>query len=574
MTPPTAVKDPVKLEGIIDSDRYTIIMEIGRGCWGSVYHAKDNQLKKDVAIKIHDPNEIAEEQMKERNLTELEAMLNEAQELADCANVVPRKFERDSNGKPFIVMPLYEEFFSDIVEWAGGEVGKRSCMHNGEEVPQLDSGLFFHEVVGYATDIAKGIAEIHEVFDRAHCDIKPDNIAVGRRGKLLLSDLGTSTYASIGWTESPRDNMGYVYTRAPSLFEKGAHPRKSTDGYSFGSILYKMLTGKYLFEEEIDNAIAEGGMGGAREFMAEFRRQKSVIGSPAHSMLEGKLSDKRIPEEFRQLLRNCATESYRDGTRLSEILDEAIRTYNENRTKGKAWSDFKADMKKKVMDFALIGTSVGVLLVGALWLAYFGAAPNFKNRTDFYTQSSIRDVDQSALVFEVEKEYGPEKINGSAKEHYSALLKYHQSKYGDKTVVDRLVTIWLETANESGYPSKEASNEMMDRYVRIAGGRRSRYYSDMLREIFTYSMAANQVGENVIDLEDTLAVTYFGLQNVKEAQKAANSCDFADYSGARHRNGGYVLPQKEMPFFRQLLHKISNAFPQKVRLEQGLSQPE
>ena len=450
-------------------------------------------------------------------------------------------------------------------------MGKRSCRHNGEELPQLESGFFMPEVIRCAEDIAKGIAEIHEVFDRAHCDIKPDNIAVGRRGKLLLSDLGTSTYASIGWTESPRDNMGYVYTRAPRLFKEGAHPKKRCDGYSFGSILYRMFTGKYLLEDEIDMAMAEKGMDGVKDFMAEFRKDRNNQNKESYELLNKKLE--AVPEEFRNLIKRCATESY-TGNMIVGELEEAVKKYNENRAEEKAWDKFKKKLSTKLKESLVYGTIISGMLVGFSWLLFFGATPNFKNKTDFYTQSSLRDVDQSALVFEVEKEYGPEKIKGTTKEPYKELLSFHQSKHGDRTVVDRLVTIWLETAKESGHPSRDTFHKMRDRYVRIADGRIGHYHSDMLRGMFTYAMAANQVEENVIDLEDTLAVTYFGLQNVKEAQKAANSCDFADYAGAKARDGSYMLPQEEMPFFRHLLHKISNAFPRKVRLEPGLSQPE
>jgi len=55
--------------------------------------------------------------MKHRNLNPWRILNNEAMTLAQtaCANVVPRRIEVGENSEPYIVMPLYKKFLSDIL---------------------------------------------------------------------------------------------------------------------------------------------------------------------------------------------------------------------------------------------------------------------------------------------------------------------------------------------------------------------------------------------------------------------------------------------------------------------------
>src|SRR4030043_1637178 len=98
-------KKKPELESIIKSERYTIKGLLGRGCWGRVFEGYDKLLEQEVAIKILDPLNATVEQMIYRNLDEFNAMRKEGGKLTACANIVPRRFEVDAHGKPFIVMP-------------------------------------------------------------------------------------------------------------------------------------------------------------------------------------------------------------------------------------------------------------------------------------------------------------------------------------------------------------------------------------------------------------------------------------------------------------------------------------
>src|SRR3989344_9372362 len=98
----------IERKPVLRTNRYEIGKEIGRGCWGTVYAAKDNETGQEVAIKVFDPNEIAKEQMRHRNIDPYEVMRKEGGKLANLPNVVPRRLEVDEDGNRFVVMPRYE----------------------------------------------------------------------------------------------------------------------------------------------------------------------------------------------------------------------------------------------------------------------------------------------------------------------------------------------------------------------------------------------------------------------------------------------------------------------------------
>jgi len=237
-----AIENIVSNKGIIDHPRYITNEEmfVARGNWGKVYRCYDRVMEDFRAIKILDPSAIALEQMKERGLDAIKAIKKEANELVNAAYIVPRKFEIDNKGRPFIVMPFFERFFSDIIE------------ENSSDRLYLWHGLDEDSVFKYMLSLIQGINEVHLKLKRAHCDIKPDNFAVDENGNVLVCDLGTSTYLSYG-SEFSRENMGFLLTRAPECFIAGSHPDEKSDLWSIGALFYRLFTGEYPFEAEFKN---------------------------------------------------------------------------------------------------------------------------------------------------------------------------------------------------------------------------------------------------------------------------------------------------------------------------------
>ncbi|HJX05346.1 MAG TPA: protein kinase [Candidatus Nanoarchaeia archaeon] len=570
------------LESIIDSERYELKEFLGRGCWGIVYAGYDKILEEEVAIKILSPNQVGLEQMMYRNLDEFNAMRKEGGKLTACANIVPRRFEVDEQGKPFIVMPKYDKFFSDVLNDAFNSRNSRTVHSAFGEEKLFDSGLSMDEIIKYSRHVINGIAEIHKIYKKAHCDLKPDNLAVDDDGKVLVSDMGTSTYASFIITGAPRDNMGFLYTRSPRLFADGEHPKESSDIYSFGNLLYKMFTGEYVFEKEIDQAMKEGGLKKVKEFMKNFYERLWEYGSVTHSLniqeaIDKKLKKADIPETFKRLISSCIHEHSPDGESLKRDFEESVTQYLEARVKKKAVSEFKKKLKKKLIAGIAGGTAFAGVGLGLAWLIYLGPRPNYANKTDMITRVQLREADKSEVSFEIDKQYINELTKSPKPADYENLLQYHLKKNKNKTLIDKITTEWIKTASEIGNkfpPDIISPVDYQARYHQLVpangvGMIPNFYLNDYIKELLTYAIDANQIGQNRIDLEDALATTYLGFYEMHRAQKAANSHEFEDYIKAKDADGKYIIHEHRQAFLKRLIYNVSKVLPQNIRLKSG-----
>ena len=573
-TNPSNKNKPSNLELLIDSERYELKELLGRGCWGVVYAAYDKILEEEVAIKILSPNQIGLEQMNYRKLDEFNAMRKEGGKLTACANIVPRRFELDKKGKPFIVMPKYNKFFSNILKDAFDSRSSRKASKALGEKKLFGSGLSIDEIIKYSRDIVNGIAEIHKVYKKAYCDLKPDNLALDNDGKLLISDMGTSTYASFAITSAPRDNMGFLYTRSPRLFIEGEHPKKSSDSYAFGCLLYKMFTGEYPFEKEINEAMKKGGLKEVKKFMNNFYERIGSFGLFKHNSTIAETIDKKlkktgIPEPFKRFITNCVQEYCSDGENLKKEFEEAVSQYLEARVKKRAVDEFKAKLKKKLISGIVTGTVIAGLGIGFLWLGYISPKPDYANKTDIITLSKIREFDKSGIILEIDHVYNNDLGNLKLNDDYDNLLTYHQNKYKNKTLVDKIVTEWIKTASEmeSEFIDNETRRSVISpvdyhqRHSILFRGESPSmptvFLNEYIRDLLGYAISINQVSKNVADLEDTLTTTYLGTNLVYKAQKAANSFEFDKYICAKDEQGNYIIPEARQKFLKRLVYNVS-----------------
>jgi serine/threonine protein kinase len=322
---------------------YQLGEELGRGYWGRVFAAKDEN-GRDVAIKVLEPNEQAREILKTQNITLVELLGKETIPLdqSNCSHIVPRRFDKGKEDNfGFIVMPKYEQF----LDLALNEKENRKCLSNG---------LNLDQIIGLSKDIATGLGEIHTKLGRAYGDLKPDNIALDASGTALINDLGTTT---IGRTLGRRGLMGYEFTRAPENWDENAKPTKTGDIWAFGSLMYRMFTGKYIFEEELSQA----------EDPEKYL--KSLDSKTAKEIIDKKLS--LIPKQYQEFLRTCLNpdvkERYQDASQLTAEL-QRVSTIQEADKIVKY--DFKQRLKRGlVMAGCIALTMLG--LGGAVKLASF-----------------------------------------------------------------------------------------------------------------------------------------------------------------------------------------------------------
>jgi Tol biopolymer transport system component len=215
---------------------YEVVAPIGAGGMGEVYRAKDSRLQREVAVKVLPPT-FAQDAERLRRF-EQEARVVGA---LNHPNILGIYDVGTHEGSPYLVCELLE-----------GE-SLRDHMGNKALPPR--------RAMEYATQLARGLAAAHEK-GVIHRDLKPDNIHVLQDGRVKILDFGLAKLVreeSLGATVSgsqtmghghegttPGQVMGTVGYMSPEQV-KGQPADHRTDIFSFGVILYEMLTGKRAF---------------------------------------------------------------------------------------------------------------------------------------------------------------------------------------------------------------------------------------------------------------------------------------------------------------------------------------
>jgi eukaryotic-like serine/threonine-protein kinase len=213
---------------------YEILAPLGAGGMGEVYRARDSKLKRDVAIKVL------------------------PQSLAADADALAR-FEREA----LAVAALSHPNILAIHDFGTHEGTAYAVMEllEGETLRgKLDAGpITQKQTVDYALQVTKGLSAAHEK-GIVHRDLKPENLFVTRDGHVKILDFGlakkveaagareTEAPTGSGHTE-PGTVMGTMGYMSPEQV-KGLPVDHRSDIFSFGAILYELLSGKKAFRRD------------------------------------------------------------------------------------------------------------------------------------------------------------------------------------------------------------------------------------------------------------------------------------------------------------------------------------
>jgi hypothetical protein len=219
---------------ILESDKYKIERELGRGGMGIVYLAQDLRLNRTVALKV----------------------LNE--HLNRDKSFVAR-FHKEAS----LISTLYHP---NVVVVHGLEKIGETYVIEMEYVDGLSIDRFGRSaqiappvVARIGADILEGLAACHAV-GIIHRDIKPANILLNQVGTAKIVDFGLATaYAGhVRATVASKVSSGFFMgtpSYAPPAAWEGADPSPGWDLYSVGVILFELLTGKSAFPGETPMAI-------------------------------------------------------------------------------------------------------------------------------------------------------------------------------------------------------------------------------------------------------------------------------------------------------------------------------
>ena len=270
-------------KGSLIAGKYRIIEEIGRGGMGIVYRAHDESLARDVAIKALPPEKLADVERKHRFVRE-----------AKCAsalnhpNIVTIYGIEEDAGVDFIAMEYIQ----------------------GRTLAQLipSNGLRINQALNYATQIAGALAAAHSA-GIIHRDLKPANVMVTNDGlvKVLdfgLAKLGEPLPSELEYTRTAQDLtvggtiIGTAAYMSPEQIERRELDTRS-DIFSFGALLYEMLTGRKAFQRE----------SGIATLAAVLREEPPPASEIAHE----------VPPEVERIIGRCLQKNPQD--RIHHTLD-------------------------------------------------------------------------------------------------------------------------------------------------------------------------------------------------------------------------------------------------------------
>jgi len=220
---------------------YDVAALIGSGGMGEVYRAHDARLGRDVAIKVlpaafsADPDRLRRFEQEARAA----AALNHPNILT-VHEVGSFSADANAPASPYVVSELLE----------------------GQTLRDALSGpLPIRKVVDYATQIASGLAAAHDK-GVVHRDLKPENLFITRDGRLKILDFGLAKLrepepvaagVTMAATRNLETGVGVVLGTAGYMSPEQVRAQPidhRTDIFSFGAVLYEMISGARAFRGE------------------------------------------------------------------------------------------------------------------------------------------------------------------------------------------------------------------------------------------------------------------------------------------------------------------------------------
>jgi predicted Ser/Thr protein kinase len=213
---------------------------------GEVYRARDARLERDVALKVLRPEVAADPERRAR-------------------------FEREAKTVAALSHPnivaLYEVGNADGVEYTVSELVDGQSLR--AQITR-QGAIPVRQAVELATQLAEGMAAAHAV-GIVHRDLKPENVMVSRDGRVKILDFGLARVSPVtsrsaqGSNSATMDSLPVVERPGPAEYmtkpgmvlgtsaymspeqARGQDADYRSDQFSFGLIVYEMLSGKQAF---------------------------------------------------------------------------------------------------------------------------------------------------------------------------------------------------------------------------------------------------------------------------------------------------------------------------------------
>jgi Tol biopolymer transport system component/predicted Ser/Thr protein kinase len=278
---------------------YRILEKLGSGGMGVVYKAEDTKLGRMVALKVLPPERVADPNRKRRFVQEARAA-----SALNHPNIITIYDIDEAEGVHYIAMEYVE----------GKTLDRLIARH----------GLRVNEALKYAVQMAAALAKAHSA-GIVHRDLKPTNVMVTDDGLVKVLDFGLAklteaapasdaeTAVTLEPTTEEGTIVGTVGYMSPEQAE-GKPVDARSDIFSFGSVLYEMLTGQRAFQGETK----------ASTIAAILREEPK----PLSQVVEG------LPREVERLVKRCLRKDREHRLQTMADLKVALEELKEESDSG------------------------------------------------------------------------------------------------------------------------------------------------------------------------------------------------------------------------------------------------
>ena len=309
---------------------------------GEVYRARDTRLDREVAIKLLPAAMASDSDRLQRFAQEARAT-----SALNHPNILTIYDIGTHEEKPFIVAELL----------------------NGSELRELlnDGPLTSRKALDYAQQVAQGLAAAHEK-GIVHRDLKPENLFVTHDGRVKILDFGlaklrplrnavlSSEIETQKQITDPGTVMGTVGYMSPEQV-RGHEVDHRSDIFSFGSILYEMLSGQRAFR---------------RETMAE--TMTAILKEEPAELIE---SNAKVNPQLDKIVRRCLEKQPARRFQAASDLGFALEAVSGSTSASEVQSSSSGALpdpparllSRERMSWAVGGLAVGALVFGIVfWL--------------------------------------------------------------------------------------------------------------------------------------------------------------------------------------------------------------
>jgi serine/threonine protein kinase/Tol biopolymer transport system component len=336
--------------------RYEIRALIGAGGMGEVYRARDTSLGRDVAIKVLPPQ-----------------LSQDIERL--------RRFEQEARATSSLNHPNILVIF-DIGTFEGSTYVVSELLE-GETLRDrlLGNVLPPRKAVEYAVQIARGLATAHEK-GIIHRDLKPENIFITTDGHPKILDFGLAKLLDSGL---PEDTSSQVQTKRVVTFAgavlgsmgymspeqvRGRPVDQRSDIFSFGTVLYEMVTGARAFR----------GDSSVETMNAILKEEPPPI----------QISGRAIPPALERVITHCLEKQPQDRFQSARDLAFGLESViSHSGTYSAAYPAVSVEENKGRRKWLML-VALGLIVVGLLVLSFFVGRQSAGTSLPTYTQLTFR----------------------------------------------------------------------------------------------------------------------------------------------------------------------------------------